>query len=172
MRDWYKEIGEWNTLCGNTQGSPSYALEARNILEEYFELKTAVKKKWEFEILDAMLDLAYYGFGAIWKAEAGFVRDTELWIEFDDIYLKMMDMYAVIQNDDDFSHFSAIADVINFCMNYTNKELKIDFDEAMSIVHEANMQKVGCPRDAMGKIIKPADFKEPQPRLEALLTVR
>lgn len=45
-------------------------------------------------------------------------------------------------------------------------------NEALLIVNRANLQKLGMPRDEQGKLLKPDDFKGPEPELEALLEKR
>lgn len=42
-------------------------------------------------------------------------------------------------------------------------------EEAISIVTEANTQKLSMPKDAHGKLTKPADFVDPTVKLQALL---
>lgn len=47
--------------------------------------------------------------------------------------------------------------------------------KALNIVMRANNAKLGCPKDEMGKLMKPADFDEkyaPEPQLQALLDKR
>ena len=41
--------------------------------------------------------------------------------------------------------------------------------QAISIVMDANEAKTGCPKDAEGKLMKPDNFPNPEPRLQALL---
>ena len=51
-------------------------------------------------------------------------------------------------------------------------KLGLDVDqinEALSIVNNANKQKLGMKRDEKGKLMKPANFKEPQKDLQKLL---
>ena len=43
---------------------------------------------------------------------------------------------------------------------------------AMNIVMDANEAKLGCPKDEHGKLTKPADFPNPEPRLQQLLDER
>jgi len=44
--------------------------------------------------------------------------------------------------------------------------------KAVSIVMEANQAKLGCPKDGYGKLTKPANFPNPEPRLQQLLDER
>lgn len=44
--------------------------------------------------------------------------------------------------------------------------------QAINIVMDANRAKTGCPKDEHGKLMKPANFPEPQPRLQELLDAR
>ena len=44
--------------------------------------------------------------------------------------------------------------------------------EALNIVMDANLAKSGCPKDSEGKLMKPDNFPNPEPRLQALLEVR
>lgn len=44
-----------------------------------------------------------------------------------------------------------------------------DINKALLIVNHANMQKLGFKRDEHGKLLKPADFKGPEPELQKLL---
>ena len=44
--------------------------------------------------------------------------------------------------------------------------------EALNIVMDANLAKSGCPKDAEGKLLKPDNFPNPEPRLQALLDLR
>ena len=44
--------------------------------------------------------------------------------------------------------------------------------EALNIVMDANLAKSGCPKDAEGKLMKPNNFPNPEPRLQALLEAR
>jgi len=44
--------------------------------------------------------------------------------------------------------------------------------QALNIVMEANFAKLGCPKDSHGKLTKPANFPNPEPRLQALLDSR
>lgn len=44
--------------------------------------------------------------------------------------------------------------------------------EALNIVMDANQAKTGCPKDSEGKLLKPDNFPNPEPRLQALLEVR
>lgn len=41
--------------------------------------------------------------------------------------------------------------------------------KALNIVNKANVAKLGMPRDEAGKLLKPVDFKGPEPELEELL---
>ena len=41
--------------------------------------------------------------------------------------------------------------------------------QALNIVMDANQAKTGCPKDAEGKLMKPDNFPNPEPRLQALL---
>lgn len=41
--------------------------------------------------------------------------------------------------------------------------------EALTIVNNANKQKLNCPRDELGKLMKPDNFVEPQVKLQELL---
>lgn len=43
---------------------------------------------------------------------------------------------------------------------------------ALEIVNNANKAKLGCPRDEHGKLMKPADFPNPEPLLQELLDER
>jgi len=43
---------------------------------------------------------------------------------------------------------------------------------AMNIVMDANEAKLGCPKDKFGKLTKPANFPNPEPRLQKLLDER
>lgn len=45
-------------------------------------------------------------------------------------------------------------------------------DEALTIVMDANLQKLGMPKDDQGKLMKPADFVPPETLLEELLARR
>lgn len=42
-------------------------------------------------------------------------------------------------------------------------------EQALNIVMDANQAKLGCPRDEHGKLTKPENFPNPEPRLQALL---
>jgi predicted HAD superfamily Cof-like phosphohydrolase len=42
-------------------------------------------------------------------------------------------------------------------------------DRALHIVMDANEAKNGCPKDSEGKLMKPSNFPNPEPRLQALL---
>jgi len=45
-------------------------------------------------------------------------------------------------------------------------------EEAINVVMTANMAKLGCPRDELGKLTKPQDFEEnyaPEPRLQKII---
>ena len=44
--------------------------------------------------------------------------------------------------------------------------------QALSIVMDANEAKNGCPKDSFGKLMKPENFPNPEPRLEQLLLSR
>ena len=44
--------------------------------------------------------------------------------------------------------------------------------QALNIVMDANQAKTGCPRDAEGKLMKPSNFPNPEPRLQELLDSR
>lgn len=44
--------------------------------------------------------------------------------------------------------------------------------QALSIVMDANEAKNGCPKDSLGKLMKPENFPNPEPRLEQLLLSR
>lgn len=44
--------------------------------------------------------------------------------------------------------------------------------QALSIVMDANEAKNGCPKDEFGKLLKPENFPNPEPRLEQLLATR
>ena len=44
--------------------------------------------------------------------------------------------------------------------------------EALNIVMDANLAKSGCPKDFEGKLLKPDNFPNPEPRLQALLDLR
>ena len=44
--------------------------------------------------------------------------------------------------------------------------------QALNIVMDANQAKLGCPKDEFGKLMKPANFPNPEPRLQALLDQR
>lgn len=44
--------------------------------------------------------------------------------------------------------------------------------QALSIVMDANEAKNGCPKDSLGKLMKPENFPNPEPRLEQLLATR
>lgn len=46
----------------------------------------------------------------------------------------------------------------------------VDADPVFDIVHAANMTKVGAPKDANGKTMKPPGFVPPQERIRELLT--
>jgi len=43
---------------------------------------------------------------------------------------------------------------------------------ALNVVMDANQVKLGCPKDSYGKLIKPANFPNPEPRLQAILDER
>lgn len=63
------------------------------------------------------------------------------------------------------------ADAIVFAFGYMFKAgLTVDQAiQAMSIVMEANLQKLSMPRDSFGKLMKPTDFVGPEERLAQLL---
>ncbi len=42
-------------------------------------------------------------------------------------------------------------------------------NRAINIVMDANSAKTGCPKDEYGKLMKPENFPEPEPRLQELL---
>jgi hypothetical protein len=44
-----------------------------------------------------------------------------------------------------------------------------EIHQALNIVMDANDAKTGCPKDAAGKLMKPDNFPNPEPRLQALL---
>ena len=44
--------------------------------------------------------------------------------------------------------------------------------EALNIVMDANMAKLGCEKDEHGKLMKPDNFPNPEPRLQELLDKR
>jgi hypothetical protein len=44
--------------------------------------------------------------------------------------------------------------------------------EAVSVVMNANLQKLAMPKDSFGKLLKPADFVGPEANLQALLNAR
>ena len=44
--------------------------------------------------------------------------------------------------------------------------------EALNIVMDANLAKSGCPKDSEGKLLKPDNFPDPEPRLQELLDSR
>ena len=44
--------------------------------------------------------------------------------------------------------------------------------QALNIVMDANQAKTGCPKDAEGKLMKPSNFPNPEPRLQELLDSR
>ena len=44
--------------------------------------------------------------------------------------------------------------------------------QALSIVMDANEAKNGCPKDSFGKLMKPENFPNPEPRLSQLLETR
>jgi predicted HAD superfamily Cof-like phosphohydrolase len=43
---------------------------------------------------------------------------------------------------------------------------------AIDVVLEANLQKLGCPKDSEGKLMKPKGFKNPEEELEKILKER
>jgi hypothetical protein len=43
---------------------------------------------------------------------------------------------------------------------------------AIDVVLEANLQKLGCPKDSEGKLMKPEGFKNPEEELEKILKER
>lgn len=45
-------------------------------------------------------------------------------------------------------------------------------EEALNIVMDANRAKLGCPKDEYGKLAKPDNFPNPEPRLRELLDKR
>lgn len=44
--------------------------------------------------------------------------------------------------------------------------------QALNIVMDANQAKTGCSKDAEGKLMKPSNFPNPEPRLQELLDSR
>lgn len=44
--------------------------------------------------------------------------------------------------------------------------------EALEAVNESNMQKINMPKDEYGKLLKPKDFKGPEPKLREILKKR
>lgn len=44
--------------------------------------------------------------------------------------------------------------------------------KALNVVMQANLAKLGMPRDSHGKLIKPADFQGPEPSLQQILDER
>lgn len=44
-----------------------------------------------------------------------------------------------------------------------------DVTAALNIVMDANMAKLKCPKDEYGKLTKPDNFPDPEPKLQALL---
>lgn len=44
--------------------------------------------------------------------------------------------------------------------------------EALNIVMDANLAKSGCPKDTEGKLLKPDNFPNPEPKLQLLLDLR
>jgi hypothetical protein len=44
--------------------------------------------------------------------------------------------------------------------------------QALNIVMDSNQAKLKCPKDSHGKLTKPADFPNPEPRLQELLNSR
>ncbi len=47
-----------------------------------------------------------------------------------------------------------------------------DINNAILVVNRKNMQKLGMPRDELGKLMKPADFVGPEPELLKILQAR
>lgn len=45
-------------------------------------------------------------------------------------------------------------------------------EQALHIVMDSNQAKLGCLKDEHGKLMKPANFPNPEPRLQALLDLR
>lgn len=45
-------------------------------------------------------------------------------------------------------------------------------DAAINLVCDANEAKLGCPKDEHGKLCKPANFPNPEPKLAAILSAR
>ena len=62
-------------------------------------------------------------------------------------------------------------DAVVFAVGYMLKQgLSVDqCHQAMSIVMDANLQKLSMPRDSFGKLMKPANFIGPEERLRQLL---
>ena len=62
-------------------------------------------------------------------------------------------------------------DAITFAAGYLFKcgLTPTQVEQAMSIVMDANLQKLSMPRDSFGKLMKPADFIGPEERLKQLL---
>lgn len=76
--------------------------------------------------------------------------------------------YANIPNVD---RLDKACDAIVFAIGSMTK-LGLDahnITEALSIVNNANKQKLGMERDSEGKLLKPDNFVEPQVKLQALL---
>ena len=74
----------------------------------------------------------------------------------------------------DLERFDKALDAIVFAIGSIAK-LKLsadDLKEGLRIVNNANVQKLGCPRDQEGKLLKPEGFIEPQPELQKILDRR
>lgn len=74
----------------------------------------------------------------------------------------------------DVDRLDKACDAIVFAVGSIAK-LNLTYDqlvEALTIVNTANQAKLGCSRDEHGKLSKPADFPNPEPKLEALLRNR
>lgn len=82
--------------------------------------------------------------------------------------------YSELANISDVDRLDKACDAIVFALGSIFK-LGLDDKQAtraLNIVMRANLQKLEMPKDEHGKLTKPADFKGPEPELQALLDER
>lgn len=83
-------------------------------------------------------------------------------------------METCVQNLSDVDRLDKACDAVVFAVGSMAKLglTSQQITRALNIVMDANIQKLGMPRDSQGKLLKPADFEGPEPKLQALLDER
>lgn len=80
MLQQFKEIVEWNKVCGNTEYNRH--LEASMLSEEFAELIIALKNKDKREAVDWLLDVLWVG---IWTLYKLWVTPQDMFMAFNEI---------------------------------------------------------------------------------------